>query len=73
MSSAQHVFLTRAALFAVMGSSGWTGTTKEDCEAKIDYALQRNPSVKFMVQKLEEVRGVLADTNKKYNLMRDAD
>eukprot|EP00803_Ostreobium_quekettii_P005398 evm.model.scf_280EXC.2 EVM.evm.TU.scf_280EXC.2 scf_280EXC:5411-7835(-) len=37
-----------------MGSHGFTGTTKEDCEEKIDHALQRNPFVKFMVQKLEE-------------------
>lgn len=31
------------------------GTTREDCEKKIDKALNRNITVKFMREKLKEV------------------
>lgn len=36
--------------------SKWKGTTLERAEQMVDRALSRNPMVKFMLQKMEEVR-----------------
>ena len=33
----------------------WPGSSPEDCQRMVDYALKRNPTVKFMTEKLEEV------------------
>lgn len=38
---------------------GWTGTTQKDCERKIEKSLRRNMTVKFMIDKLKEVRLIL--------------
>ena len=36
--------------------SKWPGTTEENCRGMVAYARTRNPMVKFMIEKLEEVR-----------------
>ena len=33
----------------------WKGTTAENCAKMVEYAKLRNPMVKFMIDKLEEV------------------
>lgn len=33
----------------------WLGTTAEHCREMVDRATSRNPTVKFMIQKMEEV------------------
>ena len=37
-------------------SSSFPGSSKEDCERYVDAAVQRDPTVKFMMEKLDEVR-----------------
>jgi hypothetical protein len=34
----------------------WLGTSKEHCQEMVDRARNRDPMVKFMLQKMEEVR-----------------
>lgn len=38
--------------------SRWRGTTREHCEQMVERSIHRNPMVKFMLQKLEEVSWV---------------
>ncbi len=33
----------------------WAGTSAEHCQQMIDYAKNRSPMVKFMLEKMEEV------------------
>ena len=34
----------------------WAGTSSEHCEKMVEYAKNRNPMVKFMLEKMDEVR-----------------
>ena len=34
----------------------WMGTSAEQCQHMIDHAKKRNPMVRFMIEKMEEVR-----------------
>ena len=43
----------------------WKGTTAENCSKMVEYAKLRNPMVKFMIDKLEEVGSSIA-----YNRLR---
>jgi len=36
--------------------SQWVGTSAEHCQKMIDFAKNRSPMVKFMIDKLDEVR-----------------
>ena len=36
--------------------SKWKGTSKANCQALVDHALNRDPTVKFMYEKLAEVK-----------------
>jgi hypothetical protein len=34
----------------------WTGTSREECQRMVDNSLKRDPVVRFMVEKMEEVQ-----------------
>lgn len=36
----------------------WKGTSKDECQALVDHAINRDPTVKFLFEKLNEVRGL---------------
>ena len=40
----------------------YSGQTTEDCRRMVDHALTRNPVVKFMLEKLEEVGSSIDST-----------
>ena len=42
----------------------WAGSTRTDCQHMIDRALRRNPTVRFMVERLKQVRCIKMNSSK---------
>ena len=42
----------------------WAGSTRTDCQHMIDRALRRNPTVKFMMERLAQVRYIKINSSK---------
>lgn len=41
----------------------WVGVTQPDCQKMLQHALTRDPTVKFMVDKMKEVQSLLMQGN----------
>ena len=41
----------------------WVGVTQPDCQKMLQHALTRDPTVKFMVDKMKEVQSLLLQGN----------